>query len=90
MRGLILLCTKNVYFTFNKDIYKQTHGVAIGLLAGIIMIELENTMVPRLSNHLYFWRRYVDDTFIFVKEELITFVLEQLNFYHANLEFTYE
>ena len=54
------------------------------------MIELENTMVQRLSNHLYFWRRYVDDTFTFVKEELITFVLEQLNFYHANLEFTCE
>ena len=36
MRDLILLCTKNVYFTFNKDIYKQTDGVAIGLPAGIL------------------------------------------------------
>ena len=25
-----LLCTKNVHFTFNKDIYKQTDGVAMG------------------------------------------------------------
>ena len=32
------------------------------VLAGIIMVELENTMVPRLSNHLYLWRQYVDDT----------------------------
>ena len=47
-------------------------------------------MVPRLSNYLYFWRRYVDDTFTFVKEVSITFVLEQLNSYHPNLQFTYE
>ena len=95
MRDLILLCTKNVHFTFNNDIYKQTDGVAMGsplgpVLAGIIMVELENYMVPRLSNHLHFWRRYVDDTFTFVKEESITFVLEQLNSYHPNLQFTYE
>ena len=50
MRDLILFCTKNVHFTFNNDIYKQTDGVALGspldpVLAGIIMVELENTVV---------------------------------------------
>ena len=90
MRDLILLCTKNVHFTFNNNIYKQTDRVAMGspigpVLADIIMVELENTMVPRLSNHFHFWRRHVDDTFTFVKEELITFVLEELNSYHPNL-----
>ena len=66
-------------------------GLPLGpVIAGIIMVELENTMAPRLSNHLHFWRRHVDDTFTFVKEELITFVLEQLNSYHPNLQFTYE
>ena len=98
MRDLILLCTKNVHFTFDKDIYKQTDGVATGspldpVLADIIMIimiKLQNIMVPTLSNHLYFWRRHVDDTFTFVKEESIAFSLEQLNSYHPNLQFTYE
>ena len=90
MRDLILLCTKNVHFTFNNNIYKQTDRVAMGspigpVLADIIMVELENTMVPRLSNHFHFWRRHVDDTFTFVKVELITFVLEELNSYHPNL-----
>ena len=41
---LILLFTKNVQFTFNKDIYKQKDGVAMSsplgpVLAGIIMVE---------------------------------------------------
>ena len=44
---------------FSKDIYKQTEGVAMGsplgpVLVDIIMVELENTMIPRLSNLLYF------------------------------------
>ena len=30
VRDLILFCTKNVHFTFNEDIYKQTDGVAMG------------------------------------------------------------
>ena len=86
---------KKCLFYFNKDIYKETDGVAMGsplgqVLAGIIMVKLENTMIPRLSNHLYLWRRYVDDTFTFLREESITFVLEQLNSYHPNLQFTYE
>ena len=59
-------------------------------LAGIIRDELKNTSVPRLSNHLYFWRRYADDTFTFVKEESFTLVLEQLNSYHPSLQFIHE
>ena len=56
MRDPILFSTKNIQFTFNKDIYKQTDGVAMGsplgpALAGIIMAELEKTLVSRLSNH---------------------------------------
>ena len=54
------------------------------------MVEPENVMVPRLRNHLYFWRRYANDTFTVVKEESITFVLEQLDSYHPNLQFTFE
>ena len=87
--------TNDVNFTVNKDIYKQIDGIAMGsslglILAGVIMFELENTMVPRLSNHLYFWRQYVENTFTFVKEVSITFVLEQLNSYHPSSQFTYE
>ena len=48
---MLILCTKNVYFFSNEEIYKQTDGVAMGLplgplLAYIFMIELENNIVP--------------------------------------------
>ena len=43
MKEMLTLCTKNVHFTFNGDIYLQTDGVAMGsplgpVLAGIFMV----------------------------------------------------
>ena len=74
IKNLLILCTKNVHFTFNNEIYIQNDGVAMGsplgpILAGIFMVELENTLVPKLKQHIKNWRRYVDDTFVYVKNE---------------------
>ena len=91
MSDLILLRAKIVHFTFNKKIYKEPESAAKDpVLAGVMMVELGYTMVSRLSNHLYFWTRYVDDTFTFVKEDSITFILEKFSSYYQNLQFTYE
>ena len=54
MKKLLLLCTKNVHFTFNNNIYQQRDGVAIGfplgpVIAGIFMVKLERTLLPRLT-----------------------------------------
>ena len=56
MKELILLCTKGVHFTLCGENYIQTDGVAMGsplepVLSRIFMVELENTLVPTLSNH---------------------------------------
>ena len=95
MKDLITLCTKNVPFTFNNEIYQQRDGVAMGsplgpVLAGIIMVELENSIVPKLNSHLQFWKRYVDHTLIIVKEGSISHVLQQLNSFHLNIQLTFE
>ena len=72
-------------------IYQHRDSVAMGyplgsILAGIIMVELENSIVPKLNSHLRFWKRYVDDTLTIVKEGSIN----QLNFFHPNIQFTFE
>ena len=46
MKELLTLCTKNVYFTFDNQVYKQNDGVAMRsplgpVLAGTFMVELE-------------------------------------------------
>ena len=95
LKSLLILCTKNVYFTFNDVIYVQTDGVAMGsplgpVLANIFMIHLENSLIPTLSEKLTFWSRYVDDTIAFVKRNEVSNVLNLLNSFNNNIKFTYE
>ena len=77
IKKLLTLCTKNIHFTLNNEIYVQNDGT----LANVFMVELENTLVPRLHQHVKKWRHYVDDTFAYVKT---------LNSFHPNISFTYE
>ena len=50
MRDLLLLCTKNVYFSYNGDIYTETDGALMdsplgAVLPGIFMVELERPIL---------------------------------------------
>ena len=95
MIDLLLLCTKNVHFSYNGDIYTQRYGVAMDLplgpvLASIFMVILERTKPPTLREHMSPWKRYVDDTISYIKEEFTEHVLSKLNGYHDNIEFTYK
>ena len=93
MRNLLLLCTKNVHFCFGGDIYQQNDGVASPLepvLAGIFMAELETRIIPTVTNSISHWRRYEDYTFVFIKKGCVEDALERLNFFHKNIQFTYE
>ena len=37
------------------------------VLAGIFMVELERAVIPKLSQHLNFWKCYVDDSICLVR-----------------------
>ena len=74
MKELLFLCTKNVHFTFNNQIYIQLDDVAMGsplgpVLANIFMVELETSVIPNLNDKIKLWKRFVDDTFFFSKSE---------------------
>ena len=95
MKELLLLGTKNVHFTFNNDIYQQSDGVAMGsplwpVIAGIFMVELERTLLPRLIEYMTPWKQYVDDTIAAIKITSIDHVLKILSTFHKNIKFTYE
>ena len=80
MHNLLLLCTKNVHLWFGGDIYQQNDGVALGsplgpVLAGIFMAELETKIMSMVTGSISHWRRYVDDTFVFVKKGCVEHVL---------------
>ena len=95
VKELLLLCTKNVDFTFNNVIYQQCDGVAMGsplgpAIAGIFMVELEKSLIPTLMEHMFPWKRYLDDTIAVIKLSSIEHILSILNNFHQNIEFTYE
>ena len=95
MKKLLTICSKNVDFSFNNDIYIQIDGVAMGsplgpVLANVFMVELESLLVPKLNDHVKNWRRFVDDTIVYVKRGSIEYVLSALNSFHENKMFTYE
>ena len=51
---LVLLCTKIFHFEFNDEAFQQLDDVAMEsplgpVTAGIFMVELENTLNPRLK-----------------------------------------
>ena len=47
-------------------------------------------LVPKLEDHVQKWRRFVDDTFAYVKIGSVEHVLSVLNSFHKNIKFTYE
>ena len=88
IKDLLLLCTKNVHFSYNSDIYTQTNSAAIDsllgpVLAGIFLVELERTILPTL-------KKYLDDTISYIKKESVEHVFSKLNGYHNNVKSTYE
>ena len=95
MKECIRLCTKDVHFNFNGTTYVQKDGVAMGsplapVLARIFMVELERAVIPKLSQHLQFWKRYVEGTNCFVRNGYQEFVLPCLNNFHNSIQFRYE
>ena len=95
MKKLLILCAKNVHFTFDNVIKVQNDGMAMGsplrpVLSDIFMIELETSLSPELIDYIQFWKRYVDDTICFIKVGSVNYILSVLNSFDMNIKFTYE
>ena len=94
MKKLLTWCTKNVYFTFDNEIYIEIDRAAMGsplgsVIANIFMVDLEINLVPMLEDHVQKWRRFVDDTFTYIKIGSVDYFLSVLNSFLKNIKFTY-
>ena len=93
MKGIPLLCTKNVHFTYRDVVYLQTDRVAMDsllepVMAGKFTVDLERSLIPLLTAELK--KRYVDGIITFVKIGTVHHILSMLNNFHPNIKFTYE
>ena len=74
MKELLLLCTTNVHFLYNNDLYIQRDGIAMGfplgpVIVGIFLIELEKNILPKVLQCMSALERYVDDTITYIKPD---------------------
>ena len=59
-------------------------------IARIYMVELERTLLPRLTEYMTPWKRYIDDTIATIKLRSIDLVLMILNTFHKSIKFSFE
>lgn len=89
------LCLTSTLFKFKGDLYQQTDGVAMGspispIVANLFMQELEQKVLMSFSDRPRIWWRYVDDTLVVIRNDVIDSFLQHLNSYHPRLKFTME
>ena len=92
-RRLLNNVTKNTVFSFNGRLYRQTDGCGMGnplspVVANIFMSKLEADVVRPYNPTFY--DRYVDDCFSKKRKDEPDKLLDRLNNYHPNINFTVE
>ena len=95
LKNLVLDTCQKISLPFNNKLYEQINGVSMGVslgpvLGNIIMTEWEKVTLVKLMKQkvIMFYTRYVDDTFLIIKKRDINYVLNQLNIFDKNLNFT--
>ncbi|BHF58455.1 hypothetical protein SprV_0100140700 [Sparganum proliferum] len=84
---------QQTFFTFAGETYEQIKGTPMvspvsGLVAELVLQELER--IAFLQHEPVFWRRYVDDTFVIVKKDMLQHFHSLLNTVFPDIKFTRE
>ena len=92
---LFRLCLRKTYFMFNKKLYQQIDGLAIGAsssgpAAEMFMERLEARALATFIDPPKIWKRYVDDTFAKIKKTMVDAFLRHLNSQHRRIKFMTE
>ena len=97
LKKLFKFATSETHFLFDNKFYDQIDGVAMGspigpVLANLFMSHYEKQWIEGYQkNEIKFYRRYVDDIFCLVDNELVANdFLCYLNSKHPNIKFTME
>ena len=93
---LLKLCLDNTYFSYGGQFYKQTHGCSMGSPVSPIISNLYMEQFERLALTSFDgigpskWFRYVDDTWVLIKQSELDKFVDHINNIDPNIKFTQE
>ncbi|CAH8550535.1 unnamed protein product, partial [Dicrocoelium dendriticum] len=86
---MILLCTENIRFEFERTVYTEIDGVAIdsplGPVLADILLGLTERQVTASIGEAKLYKRHVDDILVFTSNEHFERLSTVLNTIHPNL-----
>ena len=85
----------SLYFKFNDKYYQQINGLPIGLsvspiLADLVIQDIEETVMKSFKKYIYFYGRFVDDSYILVNKDKLDLVFNSFNSVNNRINFTCE
>ena len=93
---LLKLCLNTTYFSYKGKYYIQKHGCAMGSPVSPIIVDLymedfeRKALASFTGSPPRIWLRYVDDTFVILKEQELSPFFEHINNVDINIKFTQE
>ena len=91
VKDLLKLCLTCTFFQYNGKHYKHGYGLTgSGVVAEIVMQNIEQQALATYKETLPHWLRYVDDTFKAVHKDEIDFLHQHLNKHNTYIQFTRE
>ena len=92
---LLEFCLTSTYFTFQKKIYEQVEGAAMGspispIEANLYMEDFEMRALNTAPQPPLMWKRYVDDTCVIIKAAQQQSFLNHINSIDKKIQFTSE
>ena len=93
--SLLEYCLKSTYFVFQGKYYEKLEGAAMGsplspIIANIYMEEFETKALNTALNPPTLWKRFVDDTFVFIKTSHKEEFFKHINSIEGSIQFTAE
>ena len=88
-------CLYNTYFKFQGKFYQQIFGVPMGspisvTIANLVMEHIEIKAINSFFSPPKLWSRFVDDTFVILKSDIVKRFFAHINSIEASIKFTIE
>ena len=92
---LLELCLTTTYFVSNCKYYQQIEGASMGspispIVANLFMEDFEAKALRSFQDPPRYWGRYVDDTLVVIRDDVVDSFTEHINTIHPAIKFTIE